>query len=223
MACQTTYSKLTLIKNVCQGISKELAMENNMIFNLIFLYQLRKPWRMPGIVQFTGTYTSNNMKEDIGERSMRCRTSLIILTNTSYQTVITMPIVNLSDTYQMKGIIRFMPIMEWYTVEVNTITNIDSPLAKYFLGIREGDNSIHLCREPMTEKLVNLQSHTGYKRKANELSIVRIGWYLCDSMDSCLFKFLKKVNQPGIGIHKTTSIDELNSFSKAIVKNAIIV
>ena len=53
-----------------------------------------------------------------------------------------------------------------------------------------------------------------------KLLIIWVCWYFRYSMNACFFQFLKKANQPGIGILETAGIDKLYVFTNTIIKDA---
>jgi hypothetical protein len=100
-----------------------------------------------------GMDSTHYMKKDF--------TTALIFSYTSHDTVEAMPWMHLSDANQVESLFpRLLPrergLMQWDAIEINAIADTDSALAKDIFCIAEGDYGIHLTRQFLAKKLVNL-------------------------------------------------------------------
>ena len=84
----------------------------------------------------------------------------------------------------MNSIVYGTELMNGDAIEIHAIADADGTLAEDSIRIRKSDDCRHFSTKPMTEQLINFQSHFHGKGETLKLLIVRIGGNLCHGLDT---------------------------------------
>lgn len=205
--------KRTTVEYVVEFAAVKLSVKYDTAAYVILFNQFSKSGSMHGTVHLARSHSSHNMEKHVAG-ILLCG---IILAETGYHPVETVPIVHFGHSYQMDSAVLRTQTVKRNAVKIDTVADVDSALSEYLRCIGERNHGTHAGGERAAEYAVDEEPEACRERKTDKLAVVRICGNLGDSAYSRPAQTAEQAYQPWIGIHETAGIYEVDSVVLAIL------